>query len=62
VRRELVGEQVDDPVDLPAAIDRASVDGAAWDAFIAAHLGGCDGAASDRFVERFVDPVIPPAG
>lgn len=60
VRRELIGELVDDPADLPAAIARAAVDGPAWDAFITAHLGGCDGAASDRFVERFVDRAIPP--
>lgn len=62
IRHDLIGELVDDPDDLPAAIARATVDGPAWDAFIAAHLGGCDGAASDRFVERFVDRAIPVRG
>jgi CDP-glycerol glycerophosphotransferase (TagB/SpsB family) len=53
-RTELIGEQVDRPEDLPRAITSATVDAAAWDAFVARRLGACDGHASARFVERFV--------
>ncbi len=53
-RTEMIGRQVRDLAELPEAILEASVDDAAWDAFIAAHLGPADGHASDRFVERFL--------
>jgi teichoic acid ribitol-phosphate primase len=53
-RMDLVGERVERPEDLAAAIARASVDDAAWTAFIAARLDACDGRASERFVERFL--------
>jgi CDP-glycerol glycerophosphotransferase (TagB/SpsB family) len=53
-RRDLVGERVDSPAELADAIARASVDEAAWSAFIAQRLEACDGRASARFVERFL--------
>jgi teichoic acid ribitol-phosphate primase len=53
-RTELIGERVDDTADLPAAISRATVDDAAWTAFIERRIEACDGGASARFVERFV--------
>ena len=59
MRAGMIGAQVDDPAGLADAIASGVVDDGAWDAFIAAHLGGCDGAASERFVERFVEAVIP---
>jgi CDP-glycerol glycerophosphotransferase (TagB/SpsB family) len=54
VRTDLIGEQVDRPEDLAAAIVGARVDDAAWAAFIQRHVGACDGHASQRFVERFL--------
>jgi CDP-ribitol ribitolphosphotransferase len=56
-RTDLVGEQVHDPSDtaaLAAAIRGATVDEAAWRAFVAARIDACDGHASERFVERFL--------
>jgi CDP-glycerol glycerophosphotransferase (TagB/SpsB family) len=53
-RTELIGRHVDDPEELGAAILDATVDDAAWSTFIARNLGGCDGHASGRFVERFL--------
>lgn len=53
-RTEMIGTQVTDPDGVAAAVLAARVDEAAWDAFIAEHLGPVDGSASDRFVERFV--------
>ena len=53
LRRESIGEIVDQPSQLAAAIRDATVDPAAWSAFVARHLAGCDGEASRRFVERF---------
>jgi CDP-ribitol ribitolphosphotransferase len=56
-RRDLVGEQVRDASDaasLAATIQHATVDEAAWAAFVAARIDACDGHASERFVERFV--------
>jgi len=53
-RTELIGDRVDDPADLPRAIAAARVDEAAWAAFVARQIEACDGAASDRFVARFL--------
>jgi teichoic acid ribitol-phosphate primase len=53
-RTDLIGVQVDDPGHVADAIRTATVDEAAWSAFIARHLGACDGGASRRFVERFL--------
>jgi CDP-ribitol ribitolphosphotransferase len=53
-RTEMIGTRVSDPGDIAEAIMTASVDDAAWTAFIAEHLGTVDGRASDRFVERFL--------
>jgi CDP-glycerol glycerophosphotransferase (TagB/SpsB family) len=53
-RTELIGERIDDPADLAPAILRATVDDAAWTAFIARRIEACDGGASERFVERFL--------
>ena len=60
LRQDAIGTQVHDPDpdELAAAIVRASVNEAAWTAFIGRHLGGCDGHASDRFVDRFVEPAF----
>ncbi len=54
MRTDMIGTLVTDPVDVAEAVRTARVDDAAWDAFIARHLAGCDGHASERFVERFL--------
>ena len=54
VRTELVGAKVGDTEAAARAILDGAVDEAAWDAFIAAHMGACDGHAAERFVERFL--------
>lgn len=54
MRTEMIGALVTDPADLARAVATAEVDEATWNAFIARHLGGCDGRASERFVERFL--------
>ena len=54
MRTDMVGEQVSSAAELPAAIARASVDEAAWAAFVARHIDACDGHASARFVEQFL--------
>jgi teichoic acid ribitol-phosphate primase len=54
MRTEMVGALVTDTAGVAKAVAAAHVDTAAYDAFIARHLGGCDGHASDRFVERFL--------
>ena len=53
-RTEMIGTQVPDADGAAAAILDARVDEAAWDAFIAANVGACDGHAAERFVERFL--------
>ena len=56
-RTDLIGAQVRDPGDAAAlalAIQSATVDEAAWRAFVAARIDACDGHASERFVERFL--------
>jgi len=54
MRTDMIGTLVTDPVDVAEAVRTARVDDAAWDGFIARHLAGCDGHASERFVERFL--------
>lgn len=53
-RTGMIGRQVTDTAGVAAAIREAVVDDAAWDAFIAEHLGPVDGTASARFVEHFL--------
>jgi teichoic acid ribitol-phosphate primase len=53
-RREMIGHQVADTPGLLDAIATASVDDEAYAAFIHRHLGGSDGRATARFVERFL--------
>ncbi len=56
-RTDLIGAHVRDPGDAAAlalAIQTATVDEAAWSAFVAARIDACDGHASERFVERFL--------
>ena len=54
MRTDLVGTLVRDTDAAAAAIASATVDEDAYDAFIARNLGGCDGHAAERIVERFV--------
>ena len=56
----MIGTQVTDTAAVAAAIAEATVDDAAWTAFIAEHLGAADGRASERLVERFLG--AKPAG
>lgn len=53
-RTDMVGAQVRDTDAAAAAILGTGVDGTAWDAFIARHMGACDGDAADRVAERFM--------
>lgn len=53
-RTEMIGTQVVDTDGVAAAIREGQFDLAPYDAFIARHLGACDGRASARFVERFL--------
>jgi CDP-ribitol ribitolphosphotransferase len=53
-RTEMIGTQVSDTDGVAEAIRRGSFDLAPYPAFIARHLGACDGGASARFVERFL--------
>lgn len=72
-RTDLVGTLARTTDEVASAIRAAAVDEARWDAFIARHLGGCDGHASERFVDRFLplpawgragepEPPEPPQG
>jgi CDP-ribitol ribitolphosphotransferase len=54
-RTEMIGTQVADVDAAADAIINATVDVAATDAFIARHLDACDGSASRRFVEAFLE-------
>ncbi len=54
MRTDMVGTLVTDTAGVAAALATAHVDEAAYDVFLARHLGGCDGHASERFVERFL--------
>lgn len=51
---DMIGTQVTDTDGVIETLRAQSVDGPAYDAFVARHLGACDGRASRRFVERFV--------
>ena len=53
-RTEMIGTQVADTDGVIAAIRGGDFDLSGYDAFIARHLGGCDGRACERFVERFL--------
>ncbi|HEX5241399.1 MAG TPA: CDP-glycerol glycerophosphotransferase family protein [Candidatus Limnocylindrales bacterium] len=53
-RTEMIGTQVGDTDAVAEAIREGSFDLAPYPAFIARHLGACDGRASARFVERFL--------
>jgi teichoic acid ribitol-phosphate primase len=55
-RSEMIGTQVSDTTGAIAAITAASTRTPDWAAFVARHLGGSDGRASQRFVERFAPP------
>jgi len=54
VRTEMIGTQVADTAGVIDAIRDERFDLSGYDAFIEHHLGASDGAASRRFVERFV--------
>jgi teichoic acid ribitol-phosphate primase len=54
MRTDVVGTLVTDSAGVAVAVAAGTVDEAAYDAFIARHLGGCDGHAAERFVERFL--------
>jgi CDP-ribitol ribitolphosphotransferase len=56
-RMEMIGALVTDTDGVAAAVLEGRLDRAAYDAFVARHLGSAPGGASDRFVERFVDPI-----
>jgi CDP-ribitol ribitolphosphotransferase len=56
-RTEMVGTQVVDTEGLVRVIREGRFDLDGYDAFIARHLGGSDGAASERVVRRFLAPV-----
>lgn len=53
-RREMIGTIVRDTAGVAAAILADDFDPGAYDAFIARHMGPCDGHASRRFVERLL--------
>ena len=53
-RTDMIGTRVADTDGVIDAVLQGGVDAAAYDAFIARHLGACDGHASQRFVERFL--------
>lgn len=53
-RTAMIGTQVADTAGVAAAIHDGRPDLAAYDAFIARHLGESDGHASERWVERFL--------
>lgn len=55
-RTEMIGTQVADTAGVAEAVQTATVDEPAWEAFIERHLGGDIGHASERFVERFLGP------
>jgi teichoic acid ribitol-phosphate primase len=52
-RTEMIGAQVTDTDGVIAAIRGGAFDAAPFEAFLDRHLGGSDGFASHRFVERF---------
>lgn len=59
-RTQMVGTQVLDTDGVAGAILAGHFDLSGYDAFVARNVGRSDGAASDRFVERFVTPLFGP--
>ena len=57
-RTEMIGTMAADTDEAADAILHDRFDLAAYDAFIARHLGGCDGRAAERFIERFLPPAV----
>ncbi|HEU4671360.1 MAG TPA: CDP-glycerol glycerophosphotransferase family protein [Candidatus Limnocylindrales bacterium] len=57
-RTELVGTLATDTDGVAAAILEGRFDLSAYDAFVTRHLGSSLGGASERFVERFVEPIV----
>jgi CDP-ribitol ribitolphosphotransferase len=57
-RTEMIGVQVDDIDDVAAAILRDEFDVSTYDDFVAHNLDACDGNASARFVDRFVEGAV----
>jgi len=55
-RSEMVGTLVDDTDEVAAAILADSFDLSGYEAFVARHLAGSDGRASERVAARFLDP------
>jgi CDP-ribitol ribitolphosphotransferase len=55
-RTELVGTLVRDTAEVAATIREGRFDLSGYDAFLARHMGACDGRVSRRFVERFLPP------
>lgn len=53
-RTSMIGAMALDTADVARAVATATVDDAAWDAFIALNLGDHVGGAAARFVDRFV--------
>jgi teichoic acid ribitol-phosphate primase len=58
-RTEMIGTQVVDPADVVAAVASATVDDAAWDAFIETNLGSGIGGASRRIIDHLMPGVDP---
>lgn len=54
LRTEMIGVRADDADTVARAILADAFDLAGYDAFVARHMGACDGHASERFVERFL--------
>jgi CDP-ribitol ribitolphosphotransferase len=54
-RTEMIGTQVTDTDGVAAAILADGFDPAAHDAFVARYLGACDGGATRRFVDTFLE-------
>lgn len=56
-RTEMVGTLVEDTDEVAAAILADAFDLSGYEAFVARHLAGSDGRASERVAARFLDPV-----
>ncbi len=55
-RTGMIGAQVRDTDAAAAAVLASRVDESGWDAFIARHMGACDGDAAERLAGRFLVP------
>jgi teichoic acid ribitol-phosphate primase len=53
-RHQMIGAQVATTAELAALIRAGEFDTSGYDAFIARHLGSCDGHASERFIDHFL--------